>query len=464
MANFFLPEILAQPAPPVATPVVSVPLNTTLTLPHSGVRPLTGAEKVTIYGRFRPTAAAQSFLFSYENTYQGRFSVVSQAGAVSVTGYDDLTAESMYVIGLADGGVGDWVEFCAVIDTTGGGIAEMYINGIDKNPRWQSPNTGGAIGTATQGAMFIRSIGVGNPFEGDFDRLTIWRDVALDVTSAAVRADMADPAQITTLGGVVSLDVWGTADQYNAPGDMLTYDGNRRWIKAGADFADVGGPADEVAGAALVASPSAAGGDLAQAHALPGAALAASPSASGGDLAPADEVAGAAIAAAPSASGGDLAQAHALPGAALVASPSASGGDLAPADEVAGASLAASPSASGGDLAQGHALPGAALAASPSASGGDLAGADSLAGAPLVAIPSASGGDLAQGHALAGAALAASPSASGGAASDADHLLAIVAILPGAWRHIAAPAALRSITLPGRMSVPRVAGIWKDAA
>jgi hypothetical protein len=132
------------------------------------------------------------------------------SGAILWRWYDD-TGTVTHAVTSSTTYSDETIEICCGLNTDGSGV--MYINGVlEGTDAAQSGNNM----QMTPADWNIGAVSGGtNKFDGIIHRITLWDDVALDVTDAAIRSRMANEADSRLLGNNI-IDFYGLAAVWNA--------------------------------------------------------------------------------------------------------------------------------------------------------------------------------------------------------------------------------------------------------
>lgn len=135
---------------------------------------------------------------------------ITSTGAFNVLVFN--TAGSLIANILSNTGWADGAEHTVHFSGTAGGSSALYIDGTS---RLASGSIASGTPDMTGGNSVGANTGSANLFNGTMRRVAMWTDVALDVSSASVRTQMADEAQAATLG-TNAVDFYGEAAVWNA--------------------------------------------------------------------------------------------------------------------------------------------------------------------------------------------------------------------------------------------------------
>ena len=165
---------------------------------------------ITLYAKIEVGALPVSTIVIFGQANPLSYVQQLTSGKIKVVWYDTTSANvSLLSTSTYENEV---VEIFLSMDTDNS--ATLYINGVSESvdatnsgiDLEMSPSSGWGIGAYASGS------GIG--FDGSMYRFTIWDDVALDVTDSAVRLDMADPTEASTLGNNI-IDMFGSVTDWN---------------------------------------------------------------------------------------------------------------------------------------------------------------------------------------------------------------------------------------------------------
>ncbi|NIZ63513.1 hypothetical protein DL239_21385, partial [Sedimentitalea sp. CY04] len=168
-------------------------------------------------GKLPSLTNAQQFLFNFQNQFAYRLRSREERGSIGLTVHDGSGNQS--IVPAFDGHTqGDDIEVWILYDAINGPQAYETGHGFGMNPLANTADKFASLPEVNNVGVFDR--GHANPpgfthaHEG-VERAALWFGTTADLTDEAVRTMIADPDRYGEVGGVLALDIHGTAEEFN---------------------------------------------------------------------------------------------------------------------------------------------------------------------------------------------------------------------------------------------------------